>query len=200
MHPVDRLRAALPSDASHWLSAFDSDLAAAWRTCPRSDWLLRLCMAVEMDRRLLVHAAADLTSKALRRCPVSELQPRRALAIALRWVAGQAASSEAWALGFATWQVADRWGGRQREAVRAAACAAFACDDRADPAFYVHRAYAARAAEYASRAIGDGDAAHIVRNRVSLSAFLAAYDRASRPPPSLGANTVQVPITDSFYC
>jgi hypothetical protein len=201
MHPVNRLRAALPADASRWLGSHGADLAAAWRACPQPDWLLRMSISVDLDRSLLVHAAADLAGEALAAHRVADLRPRQALTTALRWIAGRAESSEAWAVGFAASEVADRFEGPAADAIRAASHAAFACDDRADAAFYAHRAYAARAATHAARAIGDPErAADVVRHRIPLSAFLAAFDVASRPPPPLRGAEAQAPPSDSFYC
>jgi hypothetical protein len=201
MHPLRRLRVALPDEAGRWLAAHGGDLARAWRGCPRPEWLLRMSLAVGLERPRLVHASADLAAEALATRPVADPRPRQALAVALRWVAGRADGSEAWALGFAASQVADGAPGPAAEAIRAAACTAFACDRDADAAFYAHRAYAARAAAHAARALGDPTrAATIVRARIPAARFLAAFERASRPPPPLCGGETQRPASDSFYC
>ncbi|HJL14647.1 MAG TPA: hypothetical protein RMH99_03265 [Sandaracinaceae bacterium LLY-WYZ-13_1] len=157
---------------------------------------------VGVARGLLVHAAADLATDALARCPIDDLRPRQGLATALRWVAGRAPSSEAWALGFALSALAERHEGVAAETLRATACLSFACDDRADVVFYAHRADAARSVAHAVRALGDPSvASDVVRRRIPLSTFLEAFDLASRPPPRPATPSgPHAPTTDSFYC
>lgn len=206
----------LPADARDWLLPHGDDLASAWRSCPRADWLLHIGLAVELGRGHLVQAASDLATDALAARPIADLRPRRALLTTLEWLSGRSDGPRAWAAGFAAMQVADaleaaidpaeggsdpRRGHLIAEAVRAVACVAFACDDRADAAYYAHQAYAARAARHAAAATSDaGRAVDRVRARIPLSIVLSAFDIASRPPPPMPELASSDPITDSFYC
>lgn len=207
MDAAARFRHHLPAECVVWLDAClddgraAGDLAAAWRACPKAEWLLAMALAVEVERSLAVHAAADITAAALSRRAPLDPNASRALKLALRWIEGRATSSEAWASGFSAMEAADRCGDPEvAAATRAAAFLAFACDDRADAAFYAHRGYAARAAEQAAAALGGDErtwAAH-VRARIPLANFLSAFDVASQPPPPFAEVEQEIP-SDGFY-
>ncbi len=198
MDATSCLEQHLPAELAAWLEHHE-DPRSAWETCPRADWLVRLATAVEVDRALIVHAAADVAEAALRIAAPSDPTGRRARTVALAWLEGRASSSQAWAIGFAVTDAADAEEEPTRAAaLRAAACVAFACDDRADASFYAHRAYAAKVIEAAP--LSAGDASRLVRARIPLSSFLRAYDVASRPPPPLPeAEPDAERSSDSFY-
>lgn len=202
MDATSCLERNLPSDLVAWLEAHD-DLADAWRSCPHAHWLIHMALAVEVDRSLVVHAAADVASAALSRARPDDPTAHRALRIALAWLDGRASSSQAWAIGFSASEAADHEPHPiVAAAMRSAAFVAFACDDLADASFYAHRGYAAKAAEAAALALATDDirAADRVRARIPLPTFLSAYDVASRPPPPLPEPEGDAePPSDSFY-
>jgi hypothetical protein len=201
MDPADRLKANLDGELASWLDGFGPDLAGAWRGCPRASWLLSMALAVDVDRKLVVHAAADLAGASLPAELSRDSRPQHALRTALAWLEGRASSSEAWASGFAAMEAADREvrDTKLAAAMRAAACVAFACDDRADATFYAHRAYASKAAEHAAELLADPAAADQVRARIPISAFLSAFATASQPPPPMPEQDDAEPGSDSFY-
>jgi hypothetical protein len=200
MDSSNHLRENLPPDCADWLDRFD-DLADAWRDCPRAEWLLSLALAVDVERSLAVHAAADIASAALAHRAPDDPSAGRALKLALGWIEGRATSSEAWASGFSAMEAADRCDDPIiAAAMRGAAFLAFACDDRADAVFYAHRGYAAKSAEQALRALDDDPkwATH-VRARIPLAAFIAAFRVASQPPPPLAEGETEDVPSDGFY-
>src|SRR5690606_14297821 len=86
MNGSSRLKAHLPSDLAAWLEVQGDDVAAAWRSCANAHWLLHLAAAVDVDRGLLVHAAADVASAALAAGGVADERAVRALRIARAWL------------------------------------------------------------------------------------------------------------------
>lgn len=200
MYPIRALAAELPEELAGWLTGH-TDLAAAWRECPRPEWLLHIALSLNVERRLLVHAAAELAAEAALAGRGADLRPRRALRTALLWLDGRAEGSTAWAHGFAAMEAADGLEGRAADAARAAACVAFACDERADASFYAISAHAARAVCFAASALSDpAHSADRVRELVPLATVLAAVELASRPARRLPVEAPAGPVTDSFYC
>ncbi len=200
MDATSCLEQRLSPELATWLDHHE-DPRSMWETCPRADWLVQLALAVEVDRALIVHAAADVAGAALARGAPSDRSGRRAVAVAIAWIEERASASHAWAIGFAATEAAEQEPeSAASTALCAAACVAFACDERADASFYAHRGYAAKAAAEGSVALGPAAAAALVRARIPLSSFLAAFDLASRPPPPLPEpEEAEEPASDSFY-
>jgi len=126
------------NDAVKWIG--DRDLEAAWKECPRGDWMLWLAGRADIDRKLLVKTACKCAELALsiyeKEYPKDDCV-RKCIAITLKWVAGKATIEE----------------------VREARNAAYVAADAAD-------AYAAAAA--ADAAAGAADAARIkTQNRTA---------------------------------
>lgn len=201
MTAASRLKARLPADLAAWLDLHGDDIGAAWRRCTNAHWLIHLAAAVEVDRSLLVRAAADVVSAALAAGGVADEQARRALRIARAWLEGGARSTDAWASACAAADAAEREADRRTAcALRAAAFVAFACDEGAEAGFYAHRGYAAKAVEEAAGLLADPAAAVArVRACIPLAAFLEAFEIASRPPAPLPGGADPEATTDTFY-
>jgi len=201
MDASGHLSASLPPDLERWLGGQGDDLGRAWRECPHARWLLSLALAVELDRALIVRAAAELASAAL--AGHAEVDPSAisALRTALAWLDGRANASEAWACGFSASAAAAREPDPAlADAIYAAAFVAFACDDKADATFYAHRGYAAKAAEAAERVLdGAPTAADRVRARIPVTAVLEAHAVVSRRETTPDSGEAALEITDSFY-
>jgi hypothetical protein len=195
------LTSSLPADLGRWLEAQGEDLGRAWRDCPHARWLLSLALAVELDRALIVRAAAELASAALAGRDEVDPSALSALRTALAWLDGRANASEAWACGFSASAAAAREADPAvADAIHAAAFVAFACDDKADATFYAHRGYATKAAEAAERVLaGAPTAADRVRARIPVTAFLEALATVSRRSTTTESGESEVEITDSFY-
>lgn len=192
---------SLPPDLGRWLKDQGDDLGSAWRDCPHARWLLSLALAAELERALIVRAAAELASAAL--AGHEEIDPSAvsALRTAIAWLDGRANASEAWACGFSASAAAAREpDSALADAIDAAAFVAFACDDKADATFYAHRGYAAKAAEAAERVLeGAPSAADRVRARIPVNVFLDALAALSRRSTLTESGETEVEITDSFY-
>jgi len=137
-------------DALNWVDKNVLDFDAAWKTCPRGDWLLWLAAHVGADRKTIVLAACDCAETALVHIPEGEDRPRLAIETARRWCRGEttiddvlAASDAAYA---AAAYAAARAAGVAPDAYAAYAYAAYAADAAAACA------YAAYAAAYAGAA------------------------------------------------
>ncbi|MCB9592462.1 MAG: hypothetical protein H6719_07000 [Sandaracinaceae bacterium] len=193
MSAIRELRHRLPAEIGTWLRPFDEDLATAWRSCPRADWLVHIALQLGVGRTTVVHATAELVSAAVASRRVPDLRVNRALVITLKWLSGRALGSEAWAAGFSATDIADGLSDqRDAAAARAAGCLAFACDDDADPGFYAHRAYAAAAAAHATVALDAvDDAADRVRSFVPLHLVL---DRVADWEPPSRRERIPTPI------
>jgi hypothetical protein len=201
MNATPRLTENLPSTLVRWLEGRD-DLAQAWRTCPSASWLIHLALAVELDRALIVQAAVDVVSSAITSAAPADMHALRALRVARAWLDGRAQPTEAWAAAFAASEAAEVEPDPKRAAViRAASLVAFACDDRAEPAYYAHRADAARAVELADGALADDTAgtppAAWIRARIPLPTVLSALAKASEPPPPMPDDSD--PADRAFY-
>lgn len=201
MNASARLKSSLPPDLARWLDARGHDLGRAWRECPHARWLLALAAAVELDRALIVRAAADLASAALAGRQDVDPSALSALRTGLAWLDGRANASQAWACGFSACAAASiEPDAALADAIHAAAYVAFACDDKADATFYAHQGYAAKAAAAAERLLEGGpSAADRVRARIPLTAFLDALAVFAQPPPPSESGDAEVEITDSFY-
>jgi hypothetical protein len=200
LHPIRALAAGLPEEAADWLRGHD-DLATAWRECPRPDWLLHIAASLDVERRLIVRAAAELAAEAALAGRGADLRPRRALRTALLWLDGRAEGAAAWAHGFAAMEAAEGLEGRASDAARAAACVAFACDERADASFYAISGHAARSVAFAASALADPEgSADRVRELLALPKVLRAFELASRPAAPAALESAVGPVTDSFYC
>lgn len=182
----------LDGEVGRWLDTYDRDLDRAFEACRRGDWLLRIAMALAIDRRLVVAAAADAAAIAVRRTAHPDQRPARTVALAAQFARGETGAPEAWAAAFAASQAAHDLARDQplaSEAALAAAAAGFACDPRADDHFYSQRAYAADAVEHAvrahgtERAVGAQRCLQVVRERITLAVLTSAVSRASSLPP-----------------
>ncbi|MGE0786072.1 MAG: hypothetical protein AB7S26_10315 [Sandaracinaceae bacterium] len=207
----------LPPDTERWVARAE-DLCAAWRECPRAEWLVELCLGASLGRAVVVRAAAGVVAEALGQYGadggIVDLRVHRGLVTVLAWVGGRASANEAWAAAFGALEVADALSrgeigamkqqdvARAEAAARAVAHLAFACDEEADEVFYAHRGYLAKAMERAAVVIGsDEAAADRMRAEVPLAHFLQAVEAsAERRTTVLEAVAAETPATDSFYC
>ncbi len=201
MTAMRELRRRLPAEIGNWLEPFGEDLAAAWRACPRADWLVHLALQLGVGRTTVVHAVSELVSMAVAARRVPDLRVNRALVTTLKWLSGRALGAEAWAAGFAATDVSDDLTDpRDVAAARAAGCLAFACDEDADPGFYAHRAYAAVAAAQADEALdGRGDAAGRVRGYIPLPMLLDRLAAWPGPPRRQRIPTPIEPTPNPFH-
>ena len=135
-------------DAVVWLAGRTPE--AAWRDCPRGDWLLWAAARLWVDRRLIVRAAAECARAVLYLVPAGEDRPRLAIEAALAWAEEPSAEGA--------------------NAARAAATAADAAAHAAYAAWAAHAANAARAAEAAWAA----HAANAAANAADAAANAAA--------------------------
>ncbi|UJR79317.1 hypothetical protein [Sandaracinus amylolyticus] len=183
----------LDGEVGRWLDTYDRDVRRAFEECRRGDWLVRIAMSVGVARPLVVIAAADAASIAIKRTRPSDLRPGRAVLTATKWARGECGPADAWAAAFAATQAAEDIAKESvlvSEAALAAAAACFACDPRADDAYYAQRAYAAQALDHAVRAFGTE--AHVgrqrcleaTRERITLDVLASAVSRASVLPPA----------------
>jgi hypothetical protein len=183
----------LEGEVGRWIATYDRDVDRAFAECRRADWLIQIAMAVGLDRRLVVAAAADAATLALRRTRGPDLRPFRSVTTALQWSEGEAGSAEAWAAGFAASQAARDLAAASplaSEAALAAAAVGFGCDLRADDAYYLERAYPVAAIEHTIRAfgtersVGQSACLEAVTARITCPILATAVRRASvRPPP-----------------
>jgi len=156
-------RLGLDEELLDWADTHGDDLAEAWASCPRGDWLLRIALRVGVDRRLVVRAAALCVSPTLRLLPSNEQRPALALTAAQRWCEGETNDAACFAAAFAASNAANEsfgGSGSRARAAKAAACVAFACDAAADLAYYAERAYAAEALHLAASSFDQADRAH----------------------------------------
>lgn len=200
--PVSTLlsRLEIAGLAAEWAETEERSLAVAWATCPRGDWLLDIVAHLELDRRAIVRAASDCVLLAL---PHAAAEPaaRAAWEIARRWIDRQANGAECWAAGAAARQLAETLGSsapRTAAALSAAAALAFACDDRAEAAFWAQRAYVAECAAHAAAANAQGSAAaarrtaDLVREHFPFESVAKPIALASRTPRSSGFHSFPV--------
>src|SRR3972149_5439200 len=68
--------------------------AAAWRACPRADWMLWIAVRLGVDRRRVTLAACACARTVLRHVPSGEQRPRIAIETAERWARGEATIQE----------------------------------------------------------------------------------------------------------
>lgn len=183
----------LGGEVGRWLDTHGRDVGRAFSECRRADWLLRIAMALGVDRKLIVMAAADSAGLAVKRTRQLDLRPARAVLSATKWARGECGPADAWAAGFAASQAAEEIAGESplaSEAALAAAAAAFACDPRADDAYYAQKAYAADAVEHAVRAygldrgVGQQRCLDVARERITVGILTSAVTRASSRPPA----------------
>lgn len=73
-----------------WATAYADDWQRLWNECPRGDWLLGLAARLEVERPLLVLAAAAAARTALEALPEGEARPKGALEVAEAWARGGA--------------------------------------------------------------------------------------------------------------
>lgn len=182
----------IDGEVGRWLATYDQDVERAFAECRRGDWLVRIATSVGVDRELIVEAAAGSADLAIRRTRPLDLRPARAVAAARAWARGECRAAEAWAAAFAAAQAADEAfteSALASEAALAAAAACFACDLRADTAYYARRAYGAIAIEHAVRAfgtemhVGRQRCLEVTRERITLPVLAGAVRRASSLPP-----------------
>lgn len=182
----------LDGEVGRWLDTYGRDVDRAWAECRRADWLLKIAMALGVDRRLVVAAACDAAMLAVRRTEQTDLRPARCVATALKWARGESGPADAWASAFAASQSAEELAREQplaSEAALAAAMAGFACDPKADDHWYAQRAYASESIEHSVRAFGTERAVGMqrclaaARERITLSVLTSAVRRASSRPP-----------------
>ncbi len=161
------------ADAVEWIG--DRDLEAAWKECPRGDWMLWLAGRGGIDRRLLVKVACECAELAL---PIYENEypedkrVRNCIAVTLKWVAGKATIEEV------------------RKARNAASDAAAASDDAhasdaayaADAAAYPAAGNAAAGyAGYAAAAAADAADAYAAAARIKMQKRTASVVRQAIP-------------------
>ncbi len=115
-------------EARDW--AQGKTLAAAWKQCPRGDWLLWLAGKAGVDRRLVVEAACRCAESVIGLIPAGEERPIAAIASARAWIQGDATIEEVRAAAYAA-HAADAADAAYAAAAYAAyaadACAAYAC-------------------------------------------------------------------------
>ena len=188
----------LPKGAARWLERNRGALESAWDACDDGDWLMWIALAVEVDRRRVVHAAAELAAELAVRFPQKspDVRPRRAIVTALCWARGETSDAEAWASGSAAMQIVASEDQRaEADVIRSAAYVGFACDARAAAEYYLHQGYAAKVCEHAVRHFDDPRAvATMVRRRVPadlVAARLAAAEAAA-------ISTASVPDADGL--
>jgi hypothetical protein len=164
-------------------------LAEAWTQCERADWMLWLA-AKRMPRKRVVLAACACARTALKRIPVGEERPAKAIETAERWARGEATITEvraayaAAAAAYAAYAAAADAAYAAADAADAAYAAAdaayayaYAADAAAAAAAYAAYAAAAAAAAYAAYAAADADAA--AAYAVADAAAAAAYAYAA---------------------
>ena len=82
---ADRISHLSPcTEAVTWLGD-QTDVADAWNSCPRGDWLLWLAGRVGVERTVLVKSAAGCARLVLHLVPAGEDRPRLAIAAAEAW-------------------------------------------------------------------------------------------------------------------
>jgi hypothetical protein len=194
MHRLRSVLDRLPPEIAEQIAPMP-DPDETWRTCERADLLLWLALAAGVDREVVVIAAADLAEEAMRTIGQYDGAAMRAVRA---WLEKRGSSNAAWAAGFALTQTAKTDGSPSSAALRAAACTAFACDERADATFYIHAGYAAHAAAHAMHVVPPKLASDIVRARIPPAFLIAALDRAGTIPPS-APDAEHFERTDSFY-
>lgn len=186
----------LDGEVGRWLATYDRDVERAFAQCRKADWLVRIATSVGVAREVVVGAAAACAELAVRRARPADLRAARAAATALAWSRKECDAADAWAAAFAAVQAAEELAVESAlasEAALAAASACFACDPRADAAYYAKRAYAADAIEHAVRAfgtevqVGRHRCLEVTRAHITLAVLASAVGRASstRPPPRL---------------
>lgn len=79
-------------EAREWVGK--KTLAAAWKTCPRGDWMIWLSAKAGVDRRLIVEAACRCAESALGLVSEGDERPINAIATARRWICGEATLDE----------------------------------------------------------------------------------------------------------
>lgn len=182
---------ALEGEVGRWLASHGHDVHGAFDACRRGDWLVHIAIALEVERTIIVLAAAESARLALERTQQRDLRAARAVQTAIGWARGECPPADAWAAAFAASHAAEeiaRENPLASEAARAAAAAAFACDPRADRSYYAQKAYAADAVEHAVRAygleerVGRQRCLDVVRERITLEVLLGAAGRPSSPP------------------
>ena len=138
------------SEAVEWMA--DRTLQAAWKQCPRGDWLLWAAGRLGVDRKLLILAACDCAETALEFVHVGEERPRRAIETARRWAAGNATLEEVEAAAAAATYAADAAAYAAARAAYTATAAAYAAARAAYTATDAATVYASDAAAYAADA------------------------------------------------
>ena len=136
----------------------ESDPEVFYNECVRSDWLLEIAVAADVDRRTIVRAACRVARTALRYVPEGEERPRKAIEAAERWCRGAATLEELWIAGDAGAAARNAAGAAAGDAARAAAWAAWAASD-AGAAGAAARNAAGAAGAAARNAAGDARAA-----------------------------------------
>ena len=146
-------------EAVKWVD--HKELAEAWSTCERADWMLWLAEKMEgepgwPDRKQLILAACACAETALQFVPKCEDRPRLAIETARAWIRGEATIGE---VRHSAIDAADSAIGAAYAAAYAAyaaAYAAYAAADSAIDAAYA-AAYAADAADAAAYAADAAD-------------------------------------------
>ena len=124
------------SSAAQWARTQPNPYAA-WRTCPRGDWLLWWLTRAGLDRKTLVLAACDCARLVLHLDTDEQERPRKAIEAAEAWTRGAATIEDVRAAAYAAAAYAD---------------AAYADADAAAAAYADAAAYAAYAADAAAAA------------------------------------------------
>ena len=168
------------SDARTWAKG-QTDIAAAWATCDRGDWLLWIAARVITDpaeRMLVVLAACDCAETALVHVPAGEDRPRKCIDTVRAWTRGEATIEQV-REGRSAAYAADAAYAAAADAAYAAAYAA--ADAAADAAAYAAAyAYAADAdaAAAADADVADADVAYAAAAWDGLLWLCQAIDAA----------------------
>jgi hypothetical protein len=145
-------------------------LRVVWNTCSRGDWLLWLAARLEIDRKTLVGACADVAETALRFVPNTEPRPAACISAIRKWLRDEITDSELRAAA---------WAADAARAAYAAYAAAGAAAWAADAAYAAHAAGAAAgaaawAAGAAAGAASRLEFARIVRKAIPLNLIVSA--------------------------
>lgn len=161
LHRLDACRDALAYVASHptW------SIATLWRRCDRSDWLLWLAGAAEIDRKTIVRCACDCARTALRYATPGDDRPRLCVETVERWCDGEATMDDVSAAWSAAWSAAlsDAWS------------AAWSAESSAEYAAWSAEA-AAWSARYASERNAAANHCRLIRKRITAQMIVDALE------------------------
>lgn len=193
----------LDGGITEWADLESRSLMVAWATCPRGEWLLQMAARLDVERKLVVRAAADCAAFV---APLLTAEPtgERALASAHGWLTETTLASECWAAATDAAHRADEIEVAEpatAHALRAVAALAFGCDGAADPAYWASRAYVVEVGHHVARAYGaestrgHRDCADAVRQHLPFERISAAMRQAGRGERTSGFHAVDPATT-----